>query len=177
MRKPGRTTCRQLIELDRQYSSLQEELNKARDLNRKQILTAPVDDIVQELAIHTVGGVCHTGAGLNEAGTPKPAAGGGSLAGKTRISVLYRQGRAAEIKIRTFPFTKYGVIEASVDNISVDATADEKRGLLYKARLLMQRNSLWVDGREVELVPGMSISAEVKTGKRYLIEYIFNAIA
>ncbi|WP_019622273.1 hypothetical protein [Amphritea japonica] len=63
----------------------------------------------------------------------------------------------------TFPFTKYGVIDAVVDNVSSDATADEQRGLIYKARMLMKINTLWVDGREVNLVPGMSISAEVLT--------------
>ena len=85
-------------------------------------------------------------------------------------------GQDAEIKIHTFPFTKYGVIEAVVENVSSNASADEQRGLIYKAKLLMDKKSLWVDGREVELVPGMSISAEVKTGKRYLIEYILTPL-
>lgn len=76
----------------------------------------------------------------------------------------------------SFPFTKYGVIDAVVDNVSSDATVDEQRGLIYKARMLMKTNTLWVDGREVNLVPGMSISAEVKTGKRYLIEYVLTPL-
>ncbi|MBN0989637.1 hypothetical protein [Amphritea pacifica] len=85
-------------------------------------------------------------------------------------------GQNTEIKIHTFPFTKYGIIEAEVDNVSSDATADENRGLIYKARMLMAKNSLWVEGKEVALVPGMSVSAEVKTGKRYLIEYILTPL-
>ncbi len=60
--------------------------------------------------------------------------------------------------------------------MSSDATADENRGLIYKARILMNKNTLWVDGREVNLVPGMSVSAEVKTGKRYLIEYVLTPL-
>ena len=67
-------------------------------------------------------------------------------------------------------------IDAVVDNVSSDASADENRGLIYKARILMHKNTLWVDGREVNLVPGMSVSAEVKTGKRYLIEYILTPL-
>ncbi|WP_428036217.1 hypothetical protein [Amphritea sp.] len=54
-----------------------------------------------------------------------------------------------------------------VDNVSSDATADENRGLIYKVRILMHKSPLWVDGCEVNLVPGMSVSAEVKIGKRY----------
>ncbi|MBN0989639.1 hypothetical protein [Amphritea pacifica] len=79
-------------------------------------------------------------------------------------------------EINTFPFTKYGVIDAMVDNVSSDATSDENRGLIYKARILMNKNTLWVDGRVVHLVPGMSVSAEVKTGKRYLMEYILTPL-
>ena len=63
-----------------------------------------------------------------------------------------------------------------VDNFSSDATADEDRGLIYKARILMHKNTLWVDGSEVNLVLGMSVSAEVKTGKRYLIEYVLTPL-
>ncbi|WP_299196913.1 hypothetical protein [uncultured Amphritea sp.] len=66
-------------------------------------------------------------------------------------------------RINTFSFTKYGVIIAVVDNVSSDATADENCGLICKARILMHKNTLWVDGREVDLVLGMSVSAGVKT--------------
>ncbi|MBN1008780.1 hypothetical protein [Amphritea pacifica] len=79
-------------------------------------------------------------------------------------------------EINTFPFIQYSVIGAVVDNVSSDATADENRGLIYKARLLMNKSTLWVNGREVNLVPGMSVSAEVKTGKRYLIEYVLTPL-
>ena len=51
-------------------------------------------------------------------------------------------------------------------------SVDEKRGLIYKAKVLLTKSSLMVDGREVELVPGMGVSAEIKIGKRLLIEYI-----
>ncbi len=63
-----------------------------------------------------------------------------------------------------------------VDNVSSDATADENRGLIYKVRILMHKSTLWVGGREVNLVPGMSVSTYVKTGKRYLIEYVLTPL-
>lgn len=83
-----------------------------------------------------------------------------------------REGQEAEIKIHTFPFTKYGVIDAEVLNISTDAIADEKLGLIYKVKLKMATNTLWVDEREVRLIPGMAVTAEVQTGYRRIIEYV-----
>lgn len=80
-------------------------------------------------------------------------------------------GMSAEVKVHTFPFTKYGVIDAFVTNVSDDATVDEKRGLIYRMQLRMQKNTLFGEGREVSLQPGMAVTAEVKTGERRIVEF------
>jgi len=49
------------------------------------------------------------------------------------------EGMAAEIKIHTFPFTKYGLIDGNITSISDDATIDEDRGLIYGMQLLMKK--------------------------------------
>jgi hemolysin D len=82
-----------------------------------------------------------------------------------------RAGQSAEIKIHTFPFTKYGVINAQVENVAEDATVDEKLGLIYRTRLVMEKNTIMVSGQEVPLLPGMAVSAEIATDKRRLIEF------
>jgi len=41
----------------------------------------------------------------------------------------------------------------------------------YRMNLLMDKNTIWVDEREVKLMPGMAVTAEVKTGKRRIIEF------
>ena len=82
----------------------------------------------------------------------------------------------AEIKIHTFPFTKYGVIDAKVTSVSDDATVDEKRGLIYGMELLMNKNAIWVDNYEVKLIPGMAVTAEVKIGTRRIIEFFLSPL-
>lgn len=81
------------------------------------------------------------------------------------------EGMDAEIKIHTFPFTKYGLIDGHITSISDDATIDEQQGLIYRMNLVMDKNTIWVDEREVKLMPGMAVTAEVKTGKRRIIEF------
>ncbi|MGH7555486.1 MAG: hemolysin secretion protein D, partial [Longimicrobiales bacterium] len=71
----------------------------------------------------------------------------------------------------TFPFTRYGTVPATVTFVSQDAVQDEKRGLVFQARLLLERPTLQVDQRLVTLAPGMAITAEIKTGERRVIEY------
>lgn len=164
-------TLRQLVELESQYASLQEELNKARDLNKKQILSAPVDGVVQELAIHTIGGVVTPAQPLMKIVPENQQLVVEAWLENKDIGFV-RAEQPAEVKIHTFPFTKYGVIDATVDKVSTDATVDETRGLIYKAKVILEKNNLMVDGRNVDLVPGMGVSAEIKIGKRYLIEYV-----
>jgi hemolysin D len=77
----------------------------------------------------------------------------------------------AEIKIHAFPFTKYGIVKAAINTISDDATIDEERGLLYRLLLTMEQDTIMVQGREVKLIPGMEVTAEIKTGRRRLIEF------
>ena len=99
-------------------------------------------------------------------------------------------GQKAEIKVNTFPFTKYGVIDAEVMDISKDAVVmdnptaaskdskseEKQQGLIYKMRLKMAKSWLMVDGKQVELIPGMAVQAEVKTGKRRLIEFFLSPL-
>jgi hemolysin D len=82
-----------------------------------------------------------------------------------------KKAMPAEVKIHTFPFTKYGVIEAEVLTISDDAIFDENRGFTYSLLLAMNSKTINVDGRAVRLMPSMEVTAELKTGERRLIEY------
>ncbi|MDO6515156.1 HlyD family type I secretion periplasmic adaptor subunit [Neptuniibacter sp. 2_MG-2023] len=161
----------ELLQTDREYLSLGQELNKANDLNKKQILTSPVNGVVQELAIHTIGGVVTEAQTLMKIVPENQQLEVEAWLENKDIGFVSTQ-QSAEVKIHTFNFTKYGIIDGHVETISSDATVDEQRGLIYKAKVLLTKNSLMVDGREVPLVPGMGVSAEIKIGKRLLIEYI-----
>ena len=72
--------------------------------------------------------------------------------------------------------TKYGTIHAKVTSVSHDAINDEKRGLIYSIRVMMDKASINVDGMPVSLSPGMAVSVEIKTGKRRVIEYFLSPL-
>ncbi|MBN8283631.1 HlyD family efflux transporter periplasmic adaptor subunit [Zoogloea sp.] len=126
-------------------------------------LTAPVDGTVQRLAIHTRGGVVTPAQALTLI-VPKddPVEVEAFIEDKDTGFVKLEQ--EAEIKIETFQFTRHGTIHGGVISVSHDAIEDEKRGLIYSARVRMERSSMRVDGTDVRLSPGMVVTVEVKTG-------------
>jgi membrane fusion protein, hemolysin D len=163
-------TLQEITEYQRQIASLDEELTKAQDLNAKQILYAPVSGQVQELAINTVGGVVTEAQQLMLI-VPDEEQLEVEVFLENKDIGFIEEGMPGEIKVHTFPFTKYGVIDAKVTTVSDDAIVDEKRGLIYRMQLLMSKNTIQVDNREVKLMPGMAVTAEMKTGTRRIIEF------
>lgn len=164
------TQLAEMTDTQRQTAALNEELAKATDLNAKQILYSPVSGQVQNLAINTVGGVVTEAQQLMLI-VPDEEQLEVEVYLENKDIGFVQEGLPAEIKIHTFPFTKYGVIDGEVTTISDDATLDEQRGLIYGMHLLMANNTIGVNGKDVKLMPGMAVTAEVQTGKRRIVEF------
>jgi len=160
----------ELDELNRQCEAVSQELNKVRDLGAKQVLYSPVKGTVKGLVVTTVGGVVEPAQVLMELVPLGEVLEVEAFISNQDIGYV-RAGQSAEIKINTFPFTKYGVIDAVVENVADDATVDEKLGLIYRTQLVLEKNTILVDGKDVPLLPGMSVSAEIATDQRRLIEF------
>ena len=162
-------------EYQRQINSLTQQLTQASDTNAKQTLYAPVDGTVQQLAVHTIGGVVTEAQVLMKLVPRDDHLEVEAVLENKDIGFVFK-GQPAEIKVNTFNFTKYGIVDAEVTDLTSDAIVDEQKGLVYKLRLKMQQTQMQIDGRTVDLLPGMTVSAEVKTGKRRLIEYVMSPL-
>ncbi|PVV20694.1 MAG: secretion protein HlyD [gamma proteobacterium symbiont of Ctena orbiculata] len=160
----------EITEFRREIAAIEEELIKAKDMHKRQILYAPVSGQVQELAVNTVGGVVTEAEPLMKV-VPDEESLVVEVFLENKDIGFVEKDMPAEVKIHTFPFTKYGVVEAEVENISDDAIFDEKRGYIYGMLLAMRKKNIDVDGKAVRLMPGMEVTAEIKTGERRLIEY------
>ena len=83
----------------------------------------------------------------------------------------------ALLKIDTFDFQKYGFIHSKLKKISNSSVEREQVGLVYEAELILESNHFIFNGKKKLLKPGMSVTAEMKVGKRKLIEFfIYPAI-
>lgn len=160
----------QLREATLQSAALGQEYAKAANRRSSMRLSAPVEGQVQQLAVHTIGGVV-TPAQTLMVIVPHDNKLEVEAALQNKDIGFVKAGQSAEVKIETFPYTKYGTLPGEVLHVSGDAIQDEKLGLIYTARIKLHRTSLDVDGQRVNLSPGMAVTVEAKTGERRVIEY------
>lgn len=170
-----RVTLDSLNQAEQKVGSLAQEKVKAEDRGRLLRLTAPVDGTVQQLAVHTVGGVVTPAQPLMVIVPGDNPLEVEAFVANKDIGFV-RNDQVAEIKVETFPFTKYGTLPGKVMQVSGDAIQDEKRGLVYAARVKLEKATLNVDGKTVNLSPGMAVTVEIKTGKRRVIEYFLSPL-
>ena len=151
------------------------ELIKYQEALKRTIVKAPLSGYVQQLVYHTKGGVVETAKPIMNL-VPEDYKLEAEVQILNKDIGFVRPEQDVEIKIDSFPFTKYGTIKGKVRNISGDAIQDEKLGLVFNARLTLLDNKIKADGQIIQLKPGMSVTAEIKTGKRRVIEYLLSPV-
>jgi hemolysin D len=170
-----RITLDALNQAEQKAAGLSQELLKAEHRDATMRLVAPVAGTVQQLAVHTVGGVVTPAQPLLVIVPGDNALEVEAFVENKDIGFV-QAGQVAEVKVETFAFTKYGTLPGKVVQVSSDAIQDEKRGLVYAARVKLARTTLTVDGKNVNLTPGMAVTVEIKTGKRRVIEYFLSPL-
>jgi hemolysin D len=164
-----------LNESEQKTTTFTQDLVKADSRGRLMTLTAPVDGTVQQLAVHTVGGVVTPAQALMMI-VPRDKALEVEAFLENKDIGFVNAGQEAEIKIETFQYTKYGTIHANVTHVSHDAIQDEKKGLIYSVRVNLDRATMQMEDKMVNLSPGMAVTVEIKTGKRRVIEYFLSPL-
>jgi len=172
-------TRRQLLDqlnlADQKAASLEQELVKADQRGRLMRMIAPVSGTVQQLAVNTVGGVVTPAQPLMVIVPRDNVLEVESMLPNKDIGFV-NPGQDAEVKVETFPFTKYGILHGKITQVSSDAIQDEKLGLIYTTRVKLAKDTLRVENKTVRLTPGMAVTVEVKTGTRRVIEYFLSPL-
>lgn len=169
----------ELSAIDTKAASLSQEVTKAGQKTELQRLLSPIDGVVQQLAVHTVGGVVTPAQPLLIV-VPQdhPVEVEAQLENKDVGFV--KEGQSAEIKVETFPFTLYGTVPGTVLTVSDDAVPIDKDkrsdGLVFVTRVSLARGTIPVEDKVVNLSPGMAVTVEIKTGRRRVIEYLLSPV-
>jgi hemolysin D len=160
-------------DLKRQQAT--QEHAKADQREKLTTLTAPVTGVVQQLAANTAGGVV-TEAQVLMVVVPANAGVTAEVTLENKDVGFVNVGQEVEIKLETFPYTRYGTVRGTVDRISGDAVNDEKRGALFPATVTLGQSVINVEGKKIRLSAGMNLTAEIKTGRRRVIDYLLSPI-
>jgi hemolysin D len=161
--------------LETKAASLAQDVTKAGQKADLQRLTTPIDGVVQQLAVHTVGGVVTPAQPLLIV-VPQEHPVEVEAQVENKDVGFVREGQPVEIKVEAFPFTLYGTIPGRVLTVSGDAAPIEKVGLVYPTRVSMDRGTIQVEGKQVHLTSGMAVTVEIKTGQRRVIEYLLSPL-
>ena len=164
-----------LKDLEVRRQLLESDLIKADQASSSRKLTAPVDGVVQQLNVFTVGGVVTPAEQLmvivpNDQDLIVEA-----MVLNKDIGFV-RESQDVTVKLDAFPYTRYGFIDGEIITLSDDAVPIEDLGLAYAASVSLDRTAIDVEGREVGLSPGMAVTVEVKTGKRRVIEFLLSPL-
>ena len=159
----------------KQIELFQQSLKKEQQRLLYQSLRAPVTGFVQQLNIHTIGGVVHS---ADELMIIVPQ----DIPLEIEAFILNKDvgfvaaGQEAEIKFEAFPFTRYGTVIGTLAELSSDAIAHPDLGPVYKAKITLDQQSIDIEGKKISLSPGMNATVEVKTGKRRIIEFFLSPL-
>jgi hemolysin D len=177
-------------------AGLTQDIIKAEQRTSLQRLTAPIDGMVQQLAVHTIGGVV-TPAQMLMLIVPSESRLEIEAMVSNRDIGFVEPGQDAAIKVDTFNFTRYGLLQGKVLSISQDAitrdkpqdrandptpgaetSSSEPKGqeLLYAARISVDRSQMEIENKRVNLSPGMAVTVEIKNGSRRIISYLLSPL-
>jgi hemolysin D len=190
--------AQKLSEAERQADDLQQKLNKAAARTGYTTLTSPISGRVAALAVTTVGQVVGPGMELMRV-VPDDAGLEIEAYLLNRDIGFVHPGQTAVVKIESFPFTRYGTIDADVIRVSTDAIPEPDasqseanptksgrslseaggqrvQNLVYPITLNLRSSAIKVDDAQVPLVSGMTVTVEIRTGSRRVLSYLLSPL-
>lgn len=186
-----------LSDAEKKVAELGQDLVKAEQKMDEQILRSPIDGTVQQLVLYTVGGVVTPAQQLMVIVPTDSRLEVEAMVSNRDIGFV-NPGEQAEVKIDTFNFTRYGLLQGKVVSVSQDAIVHDKpnqkagnpkpegalsdssepegQELSYSARVSLDETRMQIENKMVNLTPGMAVTVEIKTGQRRLIEYLMSPL-
>jgi hemolysin D len=186
-----KTVFDDLTKAQQQVSELRDGRIKAQQELDAKTLRAPVDGTVQELAVHTIGGVVTPAQALMMIVPRKGGVVVEAHVNNDDIGFVHKE-QTARVKINTFNFTRYGLIDGTVISVSHDAVVDragvaQTNGKVasdkpvaappsYIAYVRLARPWIETENGRTPLGPGMEVTAEIHTGRRRIIDYLLSPL-
>ena len=166
-------TLNLIVEKQKQIENLKSSLEKANKSIDLQTLTSPTSGIVQGISLNTIGGVVSPAQSIMSIVPENTPLIVEAMLQNKDVGFV-KPGQKASVKIDTFSFQRYGVLDGVVEKVSPDAFEDENLGPVYKIKIKLDKDILPVEGKEIKISPGMSVTVEIKTGTRRIIDFFLD---
>ena len=166
----------ELVRVRTELAQLEEQMVVRDDALRRSTLTSPVRGMVKQIRANTLGGVVTAGAPIMEIVQLGPRV---LLEARIRPADIgfVKVGQAVQIKLTAFEYTVFGGLKGVVQSISPDAMGDPDRaatpdGTWYRALVRAESGTLQSGDKSLTVLPGMTASAEIRTGRRTVLSYL-----
>lgn len=163
-----------IVDSEKRVTELQSAVARARQMVDQLTVIAPVDGSVLSLETKTTGGVVNAGQKIVEI-VPASATLVVEATAQNKDIGFIHLGQSVVVKVDTYAFQRYGYLKGKVTNISPDAIVDEKQGLIYKIKIEIATDKTSKD-QTIKIAPGMSVTAEITTGQRRIIEFFLDPL-
>lgn len=168
---------RELTEVRKRQEDLVRQLTKARNRFVHRELRSPIDGIVQQLAINTVGGVITAAQPLM---TIVPVDSGLEVEARilNKDIGFVHKNQEVSVKVAAYPFTRHGDLKGRVEWVGRDAVMDKTMGPVYPIRISVDSYQLpnTVNDQRGRILPGMTVTTDIKVGKRRVVHYFLGPI-
>ncbi|OOF29446.1 HlyD family type I secretion periplasmic adaptor subunit [Salinivibrio sp. IB872] len=163
-----------LNQVEQQIASMTEGKVSLQDRVARTVVTSPVDGTVKKLHVNTVGGVIQPGMDIIEIVPSED-----NLLIEAKIApqdiAFLRPGLEAVVKFSAYDFTVYGGLNGQLETISADTIQDEEGNSFYLVKVRTEKNNIG-DAETLPIIPGMTASVDIITGKRSVLDYLINPI-
>ena len=166
---------RQLNEAVSELRGYRANSTALQDQVKRTLVRSPMKGIVQKLFVHTVGGVIQPGADILEIVPTDSTLLVEVKIKPSDIAFIYF-GQKAIVKFSAYDFAIYGGLDGEVVHISADTITDQKENVFYTVRIKTNKNYLERQGKKLKIIPGMTVSVDIITGRKSVLDYILKPI-
>lgn len=161
-------TTLEINQLEKLQVGLAEQMARA-------LVRSPIRGVVKQLFVNTLGGVVKAGMDLAEI-VPVDD----NLLVEVRVRPadigFIRAGQPAMVKVSAFEFSIYGGFPGRVESVGADSHTDERAGPYFLVWIRTDRNYLGTPAKPLRAIAGMTVTADIVTGKKTVMQYLLNPI-
>jgi HlyD family secretion protein len=167
-----------LTQIDKQQQELTDlegKLSQAKEKQQESTIRSGVTGTVYNVKVTKTGALVHPG---DELLSIVPA--GEKLLVEAKVPNqdigFIRSGMPVKVKLATFPYQEYGMVEGTVSKISPNAVNEKDVGLVFPVQVQLKQRSVKVNGSDVPLTPGMAATAEIVTRQKTVLSFLLDPI-
>jgi len=161
----------ELLKLEQEHRILVQDLRKLKSEISLKNLISPIGGIVNKIMVHSKGAVVQSSETIMSIVPEKSPLEVEAKVMNQDVGFI-EEGHTVSVKLDSFNFTRYGKLNGTIRRIASGGVEDPQLGMVYPTIIELAHQTIEVDGKQFSLKPGMTVTIDIKTGRRKVADYI-----